>query len=234
MDSSSLPRSIEGARASQERLLRSVQTFDDERARGPSLLPGWTRGHLLTHLARNADSHVRVLEGARRRETVEQYVGGKDGRAAAIEAGANRPASELVGDVESSERALSALWDEITDDVWDKGWIAISGGKPAWFGPFARWRETEIHHVDLDAGYSIEDWPLDFVQLVLGDEWQRLRRRLPRSALVTIEASDVEFAVGSGDRRVVAPGRVLLAWVTGRLPDGDAIAAGLPSLSPWM
>ncbi len=31
----------------------------------PSLLPGWTRGHVLTHIARNADSFVRVLEAAR-------------------------------------------------------------------------------------------------------------------------------------------------------------------------
>ena len=54
----------------------------------PSLLPGWTRGHVLTHIARNADSFVRVLEAARRGEVVTQYEGGVDGRNADIEAGA--------------------------------------------------------------------------------------------------------------------------------------------------
>ena len=32
-------------------------------ARGPSLLPGWTRGHVLTHIARHADSVIRALQG---------------------------------------------------------------------------------------------------------------------------------------------------------------------------
>ena len=56
----------------------------------PSLLPGWTRGHVLTHIARNADSFVRVLEAARQGEVVTQYEGGVAGRNAAIEAGATR------------------------------------------------------------------------------------------------------------------------------------------------
>ena len=54
----------------------------------PSLLPEWTRGHVLTHIARNADSFVRVLEAARRGEVVTQYEGGVAGRNADIEAGA--------------------------------------------------------------------------------------------------------------------------------------------------
>ena len=56
----------------------------------PSLLPEWTRGHVLTHIARNADSFVRVLEAARRGEVVTQYEGGVASRNADIEAGASR------------------------------------------------------------------------------------------------------------------------------------------------
>ena len=53
----------------------------------PSLLPDWTVGHVLTHLARNADSMDRVLEAAERGDVVERYAGGGAGRDAEIEAG---------------------------------------------------------------------------------------------------------------------------------------------------
>ncbi|MFF9641495.1 maleylpyruvate isomerase N-terminal domain-containing protein [Kitasatospora aureofaciens] len=36
-------------------LLRTAARLCDADARAPSLLPGWSRGHVLTHLARNAD-----------------------------------------------------------------------------------------------------------------------------------------------------------------------------------
>ncbi len=41
-----------------ERLLATAARLTDEDLRAPSLLPGWTRGHVLAHVARNADSYV--------------------------------------------------------------------------------------------------------------------------------------------------------------------------------
>ena len=52
--------------------------------RAPSRLEGWTVGHVLTHLARNADSHTRMLDAAWHGEAVEQYAGGRQERAGAI------------------------------------------------------------------------------------------------------------------------------------------------------
>jgi hypothetical protein len=37
------------------RLLRTASRLSDADVRAPSLLPGGSRGHVLTHLARNAD-----------------------------------------------------------------------------------------------------------------------------------------------------------------------------------
>jgi hypothetical protein len=41
--------------AATERLLDGLDGLSDVQVAGPSLLPGWTRGHVLTHLARNAE-----------------------------------------------------------------------------------------------------------------------------------------------------------------------------------
>ena len=67
---------IELCRAAHARLVARVEHITDEQVRSPSRLPGWTVAHVLTHLARNADGHVRRLEGALRGEDVPRYPGG--------------------------------------------------------------------------------------------------------------------------------------------------------------
>ncbi|MHB1928527.1 MAG: maleylpyruvate isomerase N-terminal domain-containing protein, partial [Acidimicrobiales bacterium] len=84
---------IELCVAAHHRLLGTVGHLGDEHIGAPSRLPHWTVGHVLTHLARNADGHVVRLEGALRGEDVRRYPGGVEQRDADIEAGASRPAT---------------------------------------------------------------------------------------------------------------------------------------------
>ena len=42
-------------------LLRDTIDLDEEQWHAPSLLPGWSRAHVATHIARNADALRRVL-----------------------------------------------------------------------------------------------------------------------------------------------------------------------------
>ena len=79
-----------------------IADLSDEAAARPSLLPGWTIGHLVTHLARNADSVVRRLSAAADGELVTQYEGGPPARSRDIEAGAGRPAAELLRDLQAA------------------------------------------------------------------------------------------------------------------------------------
>ena len=48
-----------------QRLLGDTIRVSDEDWRGPSRLPGWTRGHVASHIARHADGMVRLTEWAR-------------------------------------------------------------------------------------------------------------------------------------------------------------------------
>ena len=68
---------------------------------------------MLTHVARNADSVVRRLEGAARGELLDQYAGGLEQRRADIEAGAGRPAAELVADVVATSAAVARVMAEL-------------------------------------------------------------------------------------------------------------------------
>src|SRR5436190_21454509 len=119
---------IAGAIAAHRRLVEQLAALTDADARRPSLLPGWSVGHVLTHLARNAESHVRLLEAAAAGRVGDQYPGGNAQRAADIEAGAGRPAADLVADVRSSASRLEAAWEATTGDVWRSGQARVVGG----------------------------------------------------------------------------------------------------------
>jgi maleylpyruvate isomerase len=157
-------RNIEGVRRAHAALDTVLDRLTENDVRAPSLLPDWTRGHVLTHLARNADSVVRRLEGARDDEVRDQYAGGLAGRAADIEAGADRDVATLVADVRQASAAVDELCDSLPDNAWSR-MTRNSTGKldPASQVMFARWREVEVHLVDLDVGYGWDRWPKGLV-----------------------------------------------------------------------
>jgi uncharacterized protein (TIGR03083 family) len=106
-------------RAAHARLMVTVAGVTDEQARSPSRLPGWTIGHVLTHLARNADGHARRLDGALRGADVPRYPGGSAQRSAGIDAGAPRPAADIIADLAAAGSRDAPRW------TWD--WATSPG-----------------------------------------------------------------------------------------------------------
>lgn len=186
---------IAGATAAHRSLLATIGPLTDSDVKQPSLLTDWTVAHVLTHLARNADSYVRMLEAAARGQSVAQYAEGLEGRAADIEVGSRRPAPELIADVRQSCRRLEAIWDASPPNAWaGHGYNSAGGDWPCAILPFHRWREVEVHHADLGFGFHWADWSDGYID-----------RELPR-ALASVP-----------DRlRVPMARRRLTAWLLGR------------------
>lgn len=161
-------RNVEGARRAHAALDAVLDRLTEDDVRGPSRLPGWTRGHVLTHVARNADSVVRRLEGARENEVRDQYPGGETGRAAEIDEGADRDLTALVADVRRTSAAVDEICQALPDEAWSRMTRNLSGElNTASHVMFARWREVEVHLVDLDVGYGWDRWPRDLVDVWL-------------------------------------------------------------------
>ena len=59
------PVALDGIDAAAAALQAAAEGLTAEQARAPSLLPSWTRGHVLTHVARNADALANLLHTAR-------------------------------------------------------------------------------------------------------------------------------------------------------------------------
>src|SRR6266852_6810720 len=99
--------SLDRLAAATDRLLATATALSDAQAREPSLLPGWSRGHVLTHIARNADGMRNLLIWARTGVPTPMYPS-RQARNDAIEAGAGRPAADLLADLHESAAAFAA------------------------------------------------------------------------------------------------------------------------------
>lgn len=206
-------------------LLRTVAGMAPEDVAGPSALPGWTRAHVLAHIARNADSLVNLLETARTGIEIPQYTS-LEARERGIQDGVGRPLDVHLADLgRSAERfaAAAAL-------LPDKAWTAVLRHRtgytfPAHELPWKRLMELEYHHVDLDAGHTPAHWPEAFVV----PEFARLSAQLDATGrlpalLLVAEDTGVRTAVGTGGDGLVVEGpvRALTAWLSGR-SDGDGL-----------
>jgi maleylpyruvate isomerase len=220
-----------------ETLLAAVLT--DEVAALASRLDGWTVGHLVTHLARNADAHAWVVEQAGRGEVVPMYPGGSTERSAGIDAGAGRGAADLLTDLLAADQRLEQAWADASHETWAEG-IGLRAAGPTTVSDFVflRWREVEVHHADLgvpDVDEAAAD-PWDVLPTTyLDHEWAEmtagLAARLPEDVTAVLVPGDrPSRAYGRGEQRVVVHGTAgrVLAWLMDRGADPS-----WPELRPW-
>jgi maleylpyruvate isomerase len=228
-------------RTSTAALLRGIEAeqWTDADVRTPSLLPGWTRGHVITHLARNADGISRTLSGALRGEVLARYPDGRNGRNADIEAGAARPSAELLADVKESAERLDRVFGAVADA---DGWKLPTDDHAAGHWVFARWREVEIHRVDLAGAYTPDEWPATFVRYLLPLLVDALPKRTSGAFRIEVVAPDsvttdlgrTIWNVGTGAPvEVSGPDWALLAWLVGRPQVIKDVLGVPPDLGPW-
>jgi maleylpyruvate isomerase len=212
-------------------LVRAIGGLSDEDVRASSPLPGWTRGHVLTHLARNAEGGTRLLGWARTGVPSYEYES-VAARAAAIEQGAGRPAAVVVADVRSSADGFFAAADGMPGPAWQRTvrWTTGDETDAALIVPM-RLGEVLVHHVDLDIGYRPQDWPAAFVSDYLDRAVNALRSHPEWPGAIRMEATDTgrvhEFGdVTSAPVVLAGPEYALLAWLLGRSDGGDLSREG--------
>ncbi|GGZ91978.1 maleylpyruvate isomerase [Streptomyces spiroverticillatus] len=211
------------------RLLAAAATLDNAAVAEPSRLPGWSRGHVLAHLARNADALQNVLAGR------PMYVSA-EARDADIERDAPRPLDVQLDDVRTTAEDFGRTAEAYDD--WSRTVELRNGVKDAASRiPFRRLIEIELHHVDLGIGYELEDLPEEFT----GREIAFLADRFAGNATVTaatLTAADGrQWSTGRKDGdavTVTGAAADLLGWLAGRRDGGALSVTGgaLPVLPP--
>lgn len=221
--------------ASIRRLLQTAEALADEDIRRPSGLPGWSRAHVLTHLARAADARTGLLAAARAGTIGRQYPS-EESRAGEIAAGARRPGRVVRADLREALDRFRAAADGHPAGLWDAlgEWL---GGRRQ---PVHRvlpglHKEIEYHHVDLRAGYVPADWPREFTASQLDAVTRSMTGRADCPA-VTIRAPEATYRIRDGALATISGGAPdLLAWLTGR-GDGRQLqqepGGPLPAMPP--
>lgn len=200
----------------EDLVLEAVARLDDDEVRAPSVLPGWSRGHVVAHLTNLATAFTRQAELAARGELGEVYDGGPDGRDAAIEAAAPRSADEHLAHLEAALVRLSASW---PDDAagWDAAVTYRSGTLRTVLDAWSR--EVAIHAVDLDAGITAGSWSPELCTRL----WAFLSERLPEGRQVQLVGAQRDVLLWLAGREPVVPPTAVL--------DGEEVP--LPALGPW-
>ncbi|MCM2429851.1 maleylpyruvate isomerase family mycothiol-dependent enzyme [Streptomyces sp. RKAG337] len=226
------PDPVPAVLESQSRLRALLAGLTDAEVRAPSALPGWARGHLLSHVEGVGFALARQARYALKDELIDPYDGGRPARDAAIEAGHGRSAAELRAAVtaalDEAERAWTAVGPRDLERPVRYRDATLSAAALAW------WRELEIHTADAAIGYRPAQWSRPFCAHVL----DFLAPRVPDGVRLTLAASDGPEAPVLGDGEpVTVRGRLtdLTAWLAGREPQGplDSGSAPLPELGPW-
>jgi maleylpyruvate isomerase len=225
-----------------QRLTRTVDGLQPDDWGSPSLLPDWTRAHVVAHLALNAEGMARALRGVvaddhgdEPRTMYDSDQGRRDDIAELAAAGAAELRDRLLA-------ATTELFDAMTS-VPASGWEGrierTPGGRSLATAslPGMRLRELEIHHVDLDAGYTTDDWSPAFAQHLLDAMAKRVSdttfevRPLDSARTWTYGEADGEYPVPV----VTGPAADLGWWLTGR-PARDTVSCShgeLPEIGAW-
>ncbi|KRE52804.1 maleylpyruvate isomerase family mycothiol-dependent enzyme [Phycicoccus sp. Soil748] len=213
-----------------DRLLATARGLTDPG--GPSLCEGWSRGHVLTHLARNAEAIGRLASWAVTGQREEMYPGGAEARDADIEAGARRAADELVRDVAATAADLVPRLEALEGPLAAQE-VEMRGGMrvPATGLPFLRLREVVYHHVDLDAGFAFDDVDPDLLRRFVADAVHRLGLgKRPPGVVVRSDEGDA-WTVGDGSATVAGPLSGILLWLARRdTSQVRAVDGEVPSL----
>jgi len=220
-----------------QRLVRSVDRLSGDDWEEPSLLPGWSRAHVAAHLALNGEALAGVLRGEVDRESVPMYES-QERRDGDIDELAAADRVEIRERLLASTVTVPEAVQALPPDLWSGRFERTRGGStlPLRAVPLMRVREIEIHHVDLDVGYSVDAWPRHFAEELVDGMVKRVE---PEEGFVVRPLdSDRTWDVGSpADDAVVVTGPVahVAWWLTGRTPTGQVSCSRgeLPQVGGW-
>jgi maleylpyruvate isomerase len=218
-----------------DQLIQSVETrLNPESAAGSSLLPGWSRAHVIAHLARNADALSNLVHWAKTGQIRPMYPS-PEARESDIEESARQSFDDLVGDLRQTATALRTALESLNEEAWE----AIVRPRPAASGPeikatlipWLRYREVAIHLVDLDCGTDFGDLPEPFLIRLIEETLPRLSDGIAGRTLISGEN---RWDIGGGGEEISGTTAGIAAWLTGRSDAHVTSQHPLPDLPKWL
>lgn len=214
-------------------LVRTASGLDDEALRGASLCEGWTRGHVLSHIARNADGLGNLVSWAVTGVPLAMYAS-PEARDEDIAIGSTRGAQVILSDLEDSAARFAEAATGLTGEP-EHVEVEMRHGRKVLGGqlPTLRLMEVVLHHVDLDAGYTFADSDPGFVRRAVANSVERMKAS-GQAPSVTLRSDEGDtWTIGDGVQVVAGSNAALLSWLTRGRGDEVYSEAPLPVLPAW-
>lgn len=219
---------------------RKLNELSDTELDEPSLLPGWSRRHVIAHVGYNARALTHLTEWARTDIPTPMY-SSNDARDRQLARGVSLPARALRHLFEHAAVHLNVEWRDLTDEQWDHVVTtaqrrSVRVRETAWM----RSREVWVHAVDLANDGSFVDFPPDFNNRLISDVFTTWNRRGESTdfAIAPTDRTDASTATPpvSGSAQTVVTGSTadIARWLTGRGPRRLSSSSGvLPRIPRW-
>ncbi|NWL10431.1 maleylpyruvate isomerase [Paenarthrobacter nitroguajacolicus] len=225
---------------------RKLNELTDAELDGGTLLPGWTRRHVVAHVGYNARAIARLVEWAATGVETPMYPS-PEARNQEIDFGATLSPIALRNLFDHSAVHLSVEWRDLPDASWSNEVRTAQGRTvPATETVWMRTREVWVHAVDLDNGASFNDIPSTVLERLLGDitgAWKA--RGTDAGLLIKVtggkDVADLTFGDTSATNPSVVTGTLpaVVEWATGRgtnsvTADGPGTNWTTPAAPSWI
>jgi maleylpyruvate isomerase len=215
---------------------RKLNELTDAELDGGSLLPGWTRRHLVAHVGYNARAIARLIEWAATGVETPMYAS-PEARNHEIDFGATLSPIALRHLFDHSAVHLNVEWRDLPEDAWHHK-VKTAQGRivPAEETVWMRTREVWMHAVDLNNGATFSDIPAPVLERLLEDitgAWKT--RGTDAGLLVKVTGADATFGDTDAADPTVVTGALagVVQWAAGRGADGvEAVRSSVSSIVP--
>lgn len=215
---------------------QGIDALSDRDFAEPSMLPGWTRAHVIAHISLNARAHLNLVRWASTGIETPMYIS-MEQRAADIERDSQLSPAALRQEFHDSALAWEQGFNAVVDTAWDAQ-VKSAQGLPMKLSmvPWLRSREVMIHALDLGSTITWADIPDEYSALLIDNIVKDRDRRSEGRALVLDDGTKRWSISGQGDPlHVTGTTAAIAAYVSGREGPGVQVTDGdVPPLSSWL
>lgn len=229
--------SVEEVASAEALVAKYVSELSNEDIAAESLLPDWSRGHVLSHLANNARGLSNLVEWALTGARKDMYVSVEQ-RGLDIEEGAKRSGQEIIADFLEQSKNFAANLDRLMTGPLLSEEVVLGNGSHVHPYEITTLREREllVHLVDLNLDYKANDWTFDFSIKTLKSV-SAGKRKEPVKFRLLIAGDHTWTMDQNGMTDIFGTPQSLAAWLMGREPDDKLVTSdGSPLGNPplWL
>jgi maleylpyruvate isomerase len=214
--------------------MATIASLTDEELTTPTRCQGWTRAHVIAHLALDAAALANLATWAATGQETPDYES-LEKRNAAIDTAAAQSAAELTTALGRANARLLEAFQALKNGVKVNTVPTLISGEIDVFSlPAQRTTELIVHHNDLDTTWEWHEADPDALVDAIEACVHRLQANPNAPGLRILAREGEEWTVGNGSSQIEGYYETLLPFLArAQVEEGLRHEGELPNLPPW-